>query len=56
MTAGLEVITEIYSVAKCLRGKNDKLHDNKTIVANCGNKTIITCYHKSDIKRTEEKI
>lgn len=58
MTAGLEVITEIYSVAKCLRGKNDKLDDNKTIhvVANCRNKTIITCYHKSDIKRTEEKI
>lgn len=34
-------ITEIYSAAECLRVQNDQLDDNKTIVANCRNKTII---------------
>lgn len=48
-------ITEIYSAAECLRVQNDQLDDNKTIVANCRNKTIITCYHESNNKRPKKK-
>lgn len=48
-------ITEIYSAAECLRVQNDQLDDNKTIVANCRNKTIITCYHESNNKRAKKK-
>lgn len=47
-------ITEIYSAAECLR--DYQLDDNKTIVANCRNKTIITCYHESNNKRAKKKI
>lgn len=37
-------------------GINYQLDDNKTIVANCRNKTIITCYHESNNKRAKKKI
>lgn len=36
-------------------GINYQLDDNKTIVANCRNKTIITCYHESNNKRAKKK-